>query len=332
MSKKIGALLFCFALIITTLFSGCAGKPAENNGDDSGVSEGASFPYTFTDSVGNEITLEKKPEKVAVLFSSYADIWLTAGGEVSITVGDSIERGFCDDSVLLVDSGAGMSIDMELLTSYEPDFVIGSADMSAQLETCEKLNSLGIPSAAFQVESLDDYLAMLKICTDITGNNEAYETYGTNVKAETDALLSKVSEYAAGLEEPVSVLFIRAGSGDSATKAKTAENHFVGMMLSELKTVNIADSAGILSDHLSLEHIVTNQPDIILLVPQGDEEAAKSYIEDLFSKSGWRDLDAVASGNYYFLPKDLFHYKPNKNWTESYEYLIDLIYPEFKYD
>ena len=28
------------------------------------------------------------------------------------------------------------------------------------------------------------------------------------------------------------------------------------------------------------------------------------------------------------LPKDLFHYKPNNRWGESYQYLGEILYPE----
>ena len=33
-------------------------------------------------------------------------------------------------------------------------------------------------------------------------------------------------------------------------------------------------------------------------------------------------------GRYVILPGELFHYKPNKRWGESYEYLADILYPE----
>lgn len=31
---------------------------------------------------------------------------------------------------------------------------------------------------------------------------------------------------------------------------------------------------------------------------------------------------------YIVLPKDLFHYKPNNRWGESYQYLGEILYPE----
>ena len=46
------------------------------------------------------------------------------------------------------------------------------------------------------------------------------------------------------------------------------------------------------------------------------------------AQPGWRDLTAVKSGNYAFLPKDMFHFKPNAQWAQAYEILAELLYPE----
>ncbi len=98
-------------------------------------------------------------------------------------------------------------------------------------------------------------------------------------------------------------------------------------MLEELGALNIADEAGALSEGLSLEHVLVRQPDVILIVPQGDEEAAIAYMNSVFEQSGWRDLEAIKNNRFTYLPKDLFHYKPNARWDEAYRYLTDLLYP-----
>ena len=72
----------------------------------------------------------------------------------------------------------GKTINRGVAASYAPDFVICSADLEEQVKTAEFLQQHGIPAAVFHVEEFQDYLDMLKICTDITGNREAYETYG----------------------------------------------------------------------------------------------------------------------------------------------------------
>lgn len=335
MAKRYGVFLIWLACMI--VLAGCSGQtlPAQTEGNASAgaalsqteASGEAAWPVSFTDSTGRTVTLNGTPQRVAVLFSSYADIWQMAGGQIAVTVGDAVERGFAPQDTPLVDDGAGLKIDTELLLANEPDFVIASADLSAQVEVCERMDSLGIPCAAFTEESFDDYLSMLRLFTSLTGNTGAYQTYGSAVGQEIDRLLGQINE-AVGEQEPVKVLFIRAGSGYSSTRAKTAKDHFVGKMLEELGTVNIADEAGALSEGLALESVLTNEPDVILIVPQGDETATRAYMDGVLAQSGWRDLKAVKEGRCHYLSKDLFHYKPNARWGEAYRTLAGLLYPE----
>jgi len=286
----------------------------------------AEWTYSFTDSTGAEITLTKRPETVAVLFSSYAEIWSLAGGTVSVTVGESIERGFVSENTPLVDDGAGKLIDHELLLAAQPDFIIGSADIEAQADACRILSSAGIPAALFRVDTFEDYLSMLKICTDITGRTDAYEKHGTTVKSKIEQLMAAVSTHSESGEKKI--LFIRAGSQYSATKAKRAPENFVCTMLDELGAHNIADDAAVLLDGLSLEEILLQDPDYIFLTTMGSEEAAKSYISGLFAQNGWNHLTAVRNKQYTFLSKDLFHFKPNAHWAEAYAILASHLYPE----
>lgn len=304
--------ILAFLLIILVL-SGC------------GVQTPPAEGYTFTDSTGETVVLSQTPQTVAVLFSSLAEIWTLAGGQVSVTVGESVERGIVTDAAL-VDEDAGKTIDHERLLASQPDFVIGSADIAAQTETCQMLKTAGIPCALFRVDTFEDYLFVLKVFTDITRNSAAYETYGTAVQEE----IAAVKQAAQGEEKEI--LFIRAGSQYSSTKAKRAPENFVCTMLSELGCHNIADDAAVLLDGLSLEEILIRDPDYIFLTTMGSEEAAKSYIENLFSQEGWRSLSAVESGNYTFLPKELFHFKPNARWAEAYAYLAEILYPELNLD
>ena len=275
----------------------------------------------FTDAAGVAVSLPQNPAKVAVLFSSFADIWVTAGGEVAVTVGESVERGFADGSAILVDDAAGKRIDTETLIASAPDLVIGSADIEAQCDAADVCRSAGIPTLLLRVESFDDYLAVLKLFTTLTGNDDRYATYGTELSADIRA---QIADYTAGAEE-TSVLFIRAGSGARYTKAKTAEDHFAAAMLEELGCRNIADAAPVLLDGLSFEEILAKDPDHIFISTMGDEDAAKAYMDDLLKEPTWQSLTAVKEGNVHYLPKSLFQYKPNARWGEAYTYLITIL-------
>lgn len=287
--------------------------------------------YAFTDDLGREVKLDKVPSRVAVLFSSYAEIWQLAGGEALITVGDSVERGFAEEDAILVDGGAGhTTLDVETLVAASPDFVIGTADYPVQVEACELLASYGIPTALFRVEAFDDYLRVLRVFTDILGTEEKYAEHGTAVKAQIDGYFEAVFDYLEVIPDgEKKMLFMRAGSSPRSTKAKRAEDHFACAMLEELGLSNIADTAPVLLDGLSEEEIVIADPEYIFVAMMGeDEEAVKSNANSILSGGGYAKLSAVAEGRVEFLPKSLFHYKPNHRWADAYLYLIELLYPE----
>ena len=308
MKKRLFILLLSLLLLC-----GCAPRQEGGEGD-----------YAFTDHTGAEVTVPYKPQTVAVLTSSLADLWVTARGQVDITVGEAVARGFADTDAVLVDDGAGKTVNLELLIASKPDLVLYSAELSGQLACAESLQAAGIPAAGVSVETFEDYLALLKICTDILQKEAAYETYGVQLQAKVDALLA----HGRSQRSQPKVLFVRAGSSAKYTKAKTADNHFVCKMLEQLGTVNIADSAPVLLDGLSLEAVLLEDPDVILFTTMGDEETGEAYMQSLLADPVWQTLTAVKTGRVHQLPKELFQYKPNARWDEAYTYLIDLLYGE----
>ncbi|MBR6678111.1 MAG: ABC transporter substrate-binding protein [Oscillospiraceae bacterium] len=309
MTRKI--LSFLLSILLLTTAAGCS---------RSGEAVLGEVFYSFTDDMGREVTLPERPETVAVLFSSFAEVWTLAGGEVAVTVGESVERGFADADAVLVDDGAGKTINMELLLQAQPDFVICSADIEAQMKAAELLCAAAVPVACFRVETFADYLRMLRVCTEITGDAAAYETHGAAVAARIETLLADAGEGAAD------ILFIRAGSSASATKAKTAGQHFAAAMLEELGAHNIADAAPVLLDGLSMEEVLRADPDFIFISTMGKESAAKAHMETVLAEPAWQSLSAVKNGRVIYLPKELFQFKPNARWGDAYAYLIEVLY------
>ena len=303
-------VLLLAASLAAGLCSGCVPSAGSQGGTVAAV-----------DAAGAEVELPKNPQRVAVLFSSLADIWVTAGGTVAVTVGESVERGFAGEDAVLVDSGAGKSIDTERVIDAGPDLVLCSADIEAQCDAAEICRQAGIPTAALRVECFEDYLDVLHLFTELTGESGRYETYGTQVQARIEAL----KESFAGSAQAQKILFIRAGSTAGATKAKTAREHFACAMLQELGTENIADQAPVLLDGLSFEEVLRQDPDCIFIATMGDERAAKDYMNSVLAEPAWQSLTAVQQGRVAYLPKELFQYKPNARWDEAYEYLIDLL-------
>ena len=78
-----------------------------------------------------------------------------------------------------------------------------------------------------------------------------------------------------------------------------------------------------------MEQVILTDPDFIFILTMGDEQAAAEYMRtNLENDPAWQGLSAVRDGRCYILPQELFHYKPNQRWDESYEYLAKIVFPE----
>lgn len=298
------------ALLLSLLtLCGCAGT------GDTVNDEG----YTFTDDLGREVTVDA-PQRVAALLGSYAQIWMLAGGEVAATADDAWEDLSLELPEDTVNLGNTKQLSLELLLSSQPDLVLASTNTRQNMEWRETLEAAGITVAYFDVSDFDDYLRLLKVCTDITGRSDRYEQYGLEVQAQIEALLAKRE----GQTGPT-VLCMRASA--SSVAVKNSRDNVLGEMLHSLGCINIADANDALLESLSMEYILQEDPDFIFIVQRGDDTAGmRAYVEEnLMSDPAWGTLTAVQAGRVYFMDKNLYNLKPNHRWGEAYEKLEEIL-------
>jgi iron complex transport system substrate-binding protein len=278
--------------------------------------------YTFLDDLGREVTISQN-EKIAAAHASFADCWLLSGGELVGITSDAVDdHGLPQGNASII--GSAKTVNKEALIASGATAVLMSADLVAHIELEASLESIGIKCIYFKVDTFDDYARVMKHLTSITKRDDLYNTHVVSVGERINAILEKIPQ-----NENRTLLLMRAYS--SGIKAKSDDN-LAGLILKEFGLHNIADDHPSLLEDMSLEHIVETDPNVILVLTMGNEEAAISYLRNnIENNKAFANLKAVKTGNYHILPKDLFHYKPNERWDESYEYLAKLLYGE-KFD
>ena len=321
------------AALCLLLLAGCGAASSGPASSAGGASAAATAPAdsgaacTFTDDLGREVTLEAAPRRVAALTGSYADIWCTAGGRDTLVASASdawtdFDLGLGEE---VANIGGAMGVSVEELLAAAPDLVLASTNIPSNQEMLPALEMAGVDVAFFSVNTFEDYLRMLEVCTGLTGSPEAYQTYGEAVAEEIEAARARA---AAALEEqgPEKVLYIRAAA--SVIKPKGSSGTVLGEMLADLGCINIADQDQSLLEDLSMEAILAADPDKILIVLQGaDPEPAKAQLEgEVLSNPAWQQLTAVREGRVYYMDKDLYHLKPNARWGEAYDHLVEILY------
>lgn len=321
------------AALCLLLLAGCGAASSGPASSAGGASAAATAPAdsgaacTFTDDLGREVTLEAAPRRVAALTGSYADIWCTAGGRDTLVASASdawtdFDLGLGEE---VANIGGAMGVSVEELLAAAPDLVLASTNIPSNQEMLPALEAAGVDVAFFSVDTFEDYLRMLEVCTGLTGSPEAYQTYGEAVAEEIEAARARA---AAALEEqgPEKVLYIRAAA--SVVKPKGSNGTVLGEMLADLGCINIADQDQSLLEDLSMEAILAADPDKILIVLQGaDPEPAKAQLEgEVLSNPAWQQLTAVREGRVYYMDKNLYHLKPNARWGEAYDHLVEILY------
>lgn len=305
--RKILTLFVSLAVLLTA----CSYNEPELFNDDNAV--------IFTDDLDRTVSVSQ-PKRVAALLGSFADVWTLAGGDVAAAPDDAwedFELPMSDDAVNL---GNTKNLSLEMLFSVNPDFVIASSNTRIDLEWLDTLENSGITVAYFDVSDFDDYLRMLKICTDITGRSDLYQKNGIDVGLEIDSII-KESEKRISEKGAPTVLSLRASS--SSIRAKNSKGNVLGEMLLSLGCINIADSESSILENLSIEYIAKADPDYIFFVQSGDDtEGTKENIEKFIGSNPlWKELSAVKNGKVFTMDKRLYNLKPNSRWSEAYEEL-----------
>lgn len=318
--KRIRMLLA--VLLSAALLSGCAGQGSGESASAS-VSQDteAEQAVSFTDVMGYPVTLNSW-DRVVSLYGSFGETWMLAGGTLVGTTSDAIEeRGLVlGDEVAIV--GSVKQPNFEEILAANPDFVILSADTAEHVELHDALTDAGIAHAYYRVDTFSDYLSMLEQFCSLTGRDDLYEQNGLEVQAQIQQVLEEVE----GREGPT-VLLLRAYS--TGAKAKGADN-LAGVMLEDLGAENLVERYDSLLEEVSMEEVIAADPDYIFVVTMGSsQEKALEYMSEHFqSNPAWAGLTAVANDHYVVLPKELFHYKPNARWGESYAYLAEILYSD----
>lgn len=296
------------------LLWGCGAQPDEQ-----------SIGRTYVDDLDRKVSIDTQPQRVASLLGSFSDVWILAGGELVASADDAWD----DFGLALPDAvnlGKTKEPSLEKLLEAQPDLVIASANTQADLDMLPALESAGIPTLFFDVSDFDDYLNMLKICTDITGRPDLYEQNGLSIQSRIRESITRTQAYFG--EKPPKVLYLRASA--ASIRAKNSQGNVLGEMLADFGCINIADSDDSLLENLSVEHILMADPDYIFFVQLGDDAAGtQANIDAFFAENpAWQTLSAVKEGRVLTLDKRLYNLKPNALWADAYEQLEEILCEE----
>ncbi|NLL81799.1 MAG: ABC transporter substrate-binding protein [Tissierellia bacterium] len=294
----------------------------------------------FVDDSGrDQISIKKNPQKVAVLYGSHACLWVEAGGEVKIGIGgdsaielykEQIGRNILEDEgvVTVANSSSGKNWDIETILAEQPDLIICSTAMSGYSTISGPAEAAGIPVIAMTYSGVGDYLKWSKVFSNINDKPELFEEIAMNTAKEVANTIAKVPT-----ENNPRVISLLPQS--DAIQANLGASD-MGVLIEELNGINVASalSADIEATRveIDIETVFAENPDIIMIQCLASEEEARANLDAIFGTSPvWQSLDAVKNNKVYYMPKSLFHLRPNSQYSEAYSVMAEILYPDLSF-
>ena len=241
----------------------------------------AAFPVTVEADNG-PVEIAAEPGRIISLSATATESLFAIGaGDQVLAVDD--QSNYPEEAP--VTDLSGFQPNIEAIAGYEPDLVIAAYDPGGLVDGLERL---GIPVLLQDAApDLDAAYAQIETLGAVTGRVEEAREAADAMEAEIDELIAS-AEGAAGL----SVYHELGLDFYSATS-----NTFIGSIYERLGLENIADEAekaGSDYPQLSAEHIVSSNPDLIVLA---DTKCCGQTAATVAKRPGWKQIDAVADGN-----------------------------------
>ncbi len=296
---------------------GLANKMSMSKDSDSASASSVAktvYPLTVTDGTDRQVTIDKAPTKVVCLYGSYADLWDGAEGKLAGVIKSKNLEGRFTEAKLIGTIGKP---NVEAILALEPDLVILSSKVSKQKALTSILDSSNIPYYDARCESLEETDKLFKDFCAILDHNDVYQNKMIPMIADINKLKAQKKDFTYLL------LF------SSAKSIKTKDDNIAAEIIDNLGGKNITKDYKIAdeeSKQFSFEKILEANPDYIFIQTMGDVEKAKSRLEkDIYANAAWSSLTAVKEKRLYYLPKDLFMFKPNLKYADAYQYMLDIL-------
>lgn len=291
---------------------------------------------TFKDDSGRDaITIKKNPKRVAVLYGSHACLYTEAGGKVSLGVSsaelykEQIGRDIMKDEgvVTVAASSAGKNWDVEAILAQQPDLIICSTAMSGYSTIAAPAEAVNIPVIALTYSGVTDYLRWFKVFCNINSKPELWDSIAVKVADDIANIILKTQK----AEHKPQILALSPGT-DALSAMLVGSD--MGAIIDQLGGVNLAEGTDpkLTTIDIDLEKMYALKPEMIFVRCGSTEKEVGDALNKLVEGNPvWESMDAVKDGKVYLMPKELYLYRPNSRYAESYKMLAERLYPDIEF-
>jgi iron complex transport system substrate-binding protein len=271
--------------------------------------DASAFPVEVTDSLGNAVTLEAPPQRIASLSAGHTETLFAIGAGDQVTAVDNTSD--CPAAANDLPKVDAFTPSVEQIAALEPDLVVifyDPGDLQSSLQGLDiPVLNLATPES---VQGVYDQMALLG---EATGHTDDAERVAGEMNEAVEDVRSRLGVVEApAVFHEVDTNYFSAASGT-----------FIGDLYDMLGAGNIADATGQAYPQMSAEAIIQADPDVIVLA---DEDAGESA-ETVKARPGWGSVSAVKNDRIYAIDPDIIS-RPGPRLVEALRTLAGYLYPE----
>ncbi|KAB3529153.1 ABC transporter substrate-binding protein [Alkaliphilus serpentinus] len=328
MKKRILSLMIILALVVASII-GCTNNPAEGSHKEP-APEGSqqqpeelesAYPMTIIDGLGNEVTIEKRPERIISIAPSQTEILYALGlGDLLVAVSD-----YCDypeEALAKEKVGSAWTTNVEKILELTPDIVFVYGE--GQAEAMEQLKAAGITVVKYMPESVDQILNAILAVGEIMDEEEKANALVESMKEKRDEIVAKVKN------QPKKKVFYQVWDEPLMT---AGPGSFIDELITLAGGENIAANTDGHWPEYSVEALVEADP-VVYLAPahtmesnQLTKEEEDAMKEAIASKPGFEGVSAVVNNRIELLEPNILS-RPGARIMEALEIVAKAIHPE----
>lgn len=328
------------------------------NKTETEIQDGA-FPYTFTDVLGREITIDEKPETFIV--GNYILNFMLIGGSESLdkVVGlpldgwdetrygeyTSMSESF-PEILEKVNIGGYHDdvLDSELILNTNPDvLLINTAQYTENETSIPTFEKAGIHVIVLDYHKMkiENHIASTEIIGVLLGREDVASEMIEEYSSGIEMVQSRVAEVE---EKDKPSIYMELGNKGIAEYGNSYAGCLWGAIINNTNSINIADEVLSVEEGygpLDKEYVYSKNPDIIIIggsIWTGNTESdqmrmgltventmSQERLEGFTKRTGWSELKAVQNGEVYGVDHGSLRFMGDYIYTKA---IAKISYPE----
>lgn len=215
--------------------------------------------------------------------------------------------------------GTPMNPDLEIIKSLNPDLVV-SVDTLGQ-DFIDTFTQNNIPSEFVNLSSYEGLKETISSLGDKFDKQERANEILNNLESKEDELEAKFNN----VKKPdILVIF-----GAPGTMMLGTDKSYVGNLVNLAGGKNVLENSTSSFAQINKEELLNLNPDKIVVMTHADPQATKAQVEKTLKDDVvWKNLEAVKTGEVYYLENNYFGMSANLKVIEALDMMHDILYQE----